>query len=115
MIPKFNRPISAFALYVLAAASLLAAVVFFFDEGNPGASLAVPGVFSAAAILMFGLGRLIHLTAETAHYMKYLCWEQRLTNQLAEKKKSGERKIPPPLHFPQMDPMEKVFRNIDET
>src|SRR5438105_15132915 len=111
MIPKFHRPLSAFALYMLAAGSLAAGVTFLLQE----APIKLSAILIGAAIVTFGLARLIHLAAELAHYAKYLCWEQRLANQLAERKKSSERKIPPPLHFPQMDPMEKVFRHVDET
>ena len=110
MVPKFNRPISATLFYAIAAAAFFAGGWLLIE----GVDTTTAAILAATAVAAFGLGRLIHLTAEMTHYMKYLCWEQRLANQLAEKKKSGERKIPPPLHFPQMDPMEKVYRTTDE-
>jgi len=128
MIPKFTRPLFAFTLYVLAGASWFVAAAFLLkstlEVDVPGTGgwtqyltpvPAVPAVFLVSGIILLSLGRIIHLTAEAAHYTKYLCWEQRIANQLTEKKQSEQRKIPPPVqHFSDLDPMERVYRSIED-
>lgn len=125
MIPKFTRPVSALTLYVLAgascffAASFLVASVLGIVAPSSGEwtqylspILGVPALFLVSGIIFFSLGRIIHLSAEAAHYTKYLCWEHRIANQLTEKKQSEQRRVPPPLQrFHDLEPMERVFRS----
>lgn len=122
MIPKFKRPVSAFALCVLAVASWLAAGVILLDlwvsNGleNDATAFIYPGVLFAVGLLFLSLGRLIHHAAEASHYLKYICWENRIANQLAEKKKT-ERPIQPPSSAPDvsnLDPIERLFRSANQ-
>jgi len=125
MIPKFKRPISAFTLGTTAAALWLSAGAILLDSWVPASgepmrapepsALIVPAALLLAGLLTFALGRLVHHAAESAHYMKYLCWEHRIANQLAERKKV-QRPVPPPTSITELstlEPVERIFRSVE--
>jgi hypothetical protein len=126
MVPKFKRPLGGFVLRSVAIAfwtvsGLMALQLWTgrtIDEGlqlppsmEPPMIALAAGMF-AAGMLFFGLGCVVHHAAAASHYLKYLCWENRLANQLAEKQKA-ERPIPPPSQdFSTLDPLERLFRTV---
>jgi hypothetical protein len=125
MIPKFKRPISSFTLGTMAVVMWFAAGAILLDSWIPQtggpmrapepSGLIVPVVLLIAGLLMLGLCRMIHYAAESSHYLKYLCWEHRIANQLAEKKKAV-RPVPPPTSITDLstlEPVERIFRSVE--
>lgn len=114
MIPPFHRPVTAFALCAIGAGCWLAAGALFIDALLARAELSgvtVPAlILLAVGLPLFGLGRIVEYTAQSAHYLKYICWENRIANQLVEKKKA-EPKPPPDLSH--LEPIERIYHSVD--